>query len=141
MQRPKADEFLMSLNSGQPYSLIHKTKKDFTLVVQTYGTKLGRVFKPGEVMQANGRSDGELLERAAQQANALAGALRKVKPPNGPWDAYVLHTRYESFVCVGEYDAKDDDRLLAAKKRWPVGNSSTRRARSSTRSWSNRCRR
>jgi hypothetical protein len=117
MERPKADEFLMGINAGQPYSLIHKTKKDFTLVVQTYGTKLGRVFKPGEVMQANGRSDGEILERAAQQANALAKALRNVTPPDGPWDAYVLHTRYESFVCVGEYDKKDEDRLLLAKQR------------------------
>jgi hypothetical protein len=114
LERPKADEFLMGLNAGQPYSPIHKTKKDFTLVVQTYGSKLGHVYKPGEVMQAGGRADGELLERAAQQANALAAALRKQDPP---WDAYVLHTRYESFVCVGEYDKKDDDRLSLAKQK------------------------
>ena len=109
--RSKADEFLMSLNAGQPYSLIHKTSKPFTLVVQAYGSKLGRVIKPGEVMQAGGQSDGELLERAAQQATSLAEALRRLK-----YDAYVLHTRYESFVCVGEYDTKDDDRLVAAQK-------------------------
>ena len=114
---PKSElELLDRLNRGQPYSLIHHTKKDVTLVVQTYGSRLGHVYKPGEAMQVSGRSDGEMLERTAQQATSLAEALRKMKPPYGPWDAYVLHTRYESFVCVGEYDTKDDEKLLAAKK-------------------------
>jgi hypothetical protein len=110
---PKADEFLMSLNAGQPYSLIHKTRKPITLVVQTYGSKFGlsRLIRPGEVVQTTGKADGEMLERAAQQAHAVAELLRKKK-----YDAYVLHTRYESFVCVGEYDSKDDPELLANAK-------------------------
>jgi len=110
MQRPKADDFLMSLNAGKPYSLIHKTKKDFTLVVQVYGTKFGQFQRPGDVVPASVKSDGELLERAAQQAELVAKVLRQQNPP---YDAYVLHTRYESFVCVGEYDSKDDPALLA----------------------------
>ena len=114
-ERPKADDFLKDINAGQPYSLIHKTKKDFTLVVQSYGAKngIGQYVKPGEVVQTGGRADGELLERAAQQANALVELLRQQRPA---YDAYVLHTRYESFVCIGEYDAKDDPRLLALQK-------------------------
>jgi hypothetical protein len=118
-ERPKADAFLESLNSGQSYSLIHKTKKDFTLVVQSYGTKngVGQLVKPGEVIQTSAKANGELLERAAQQANAMVEVLRRQPPKvGGPFDAYVLHTRYESFVCVGEYDAKDDPRLLALQK-------------------------
>jgi hypothetical protein len=109
----KADEFLMTLNAGQPYSLIHQTKKPITLVVQTYGAKfgLGRLIKPGEVVQTSGKADGEMLERAAQQANAVADMLRKKN-----YDAYVLHTRYESFVCVGEYASKEDAELLANAK-------------------------
>jgi hypothetical protein len=113
-ERPRADEFLMSLNAGKPDSLIHNTKKDFTLVVQVYGSKqIGRVIKPGEVTQTSSRTDGEMLERAAQQAHQVAKFLRQQKPP---YDAYVLHTRYESFVCVGEYDSKDDPQLLANAK-------------------------
>ena len=118
-EKPKADAFLMSINAGQPYSLIHKTKKDITLVVQSYGTKngIGQLVKPGEVVQTTGRADGELLERAAQQANALAEVLRRQPTKvGGPFDAYVLHTRYESFVCVGEYESKEDPRLLALQK-------------------------
>lgn len=110
LQRPKADEFLMSLNAGKPNSLIHKTTRDWTLVVQAYGPKFSQVVRPGEAGVRDGRSDGELLERAAHQAHLLADVLRQMKPP---FDAYVLHTRYESFVCVGEYDSKDDRRLLA----------------------------
>jgi hypothetical protein len=110
MQRPKADDFLMSLNAGKPNSLIHNTKKPITLVVQCYGTNLGRVTKPGVSAAANSRPDGEGLERAAQQAHLVADMLRKMKPS---YEAYVLHTRYESYVCVGEYDSKDDARLLA----------------------------
>lgn len=112
-QRPKADDFLMSLNSGKPYSLIHKTTKPFTLVVQVYGTSFGQLQKPGDVTPAGSKSDGEMLERAAQQAELMAKVLRQQKPP---YEAFTLHTRYESFLCVGEYDSKDDDQLKANTK-------------------------
>jgi hypothetical protein len=113
-ERPKADPFIDDINRGQPYSLIHKTKKDFTLVVQAYGSKFsGQVLKPGEMTQVNARSDGATLEKAAQQANAVAKILREQSPP---YDAYVLHTRFESFVCIGQYDNKDDPQLQAHAK-------------------------
>jgi hypothetical protein len=110
MQRPKADDFMMSLNAGKPYSLIHKTTKPYTLVVQVYGTKFGQLQKPGDVTPASVKSDGEMLERAAQQAELVCKVLRQQK---NAYDAYTLHTRYESFVCIGEYDSKDDKVLLA----------------------------
>jgi hypothetical protein len=111
-QHPKADDFLLSLNAGKPYSLIHQTKKPYTLVVQTYGSKfMGRVVRPGEVVDTKSKSDGEMLERAAHQAHAVAEALRKMN-----YKAYVLHTRYASFVCIGEYDSEKDPELLANAK-------------------------
>lgn len=113
MQAPKADPFMMSLNASKPYSLIHKTTKKFTLVVQVYGTKFGQLQKPGDVTPASVKSDGEMLERAAQQAELVAKALRQ---QDKPFDAYTLHTRYESFVCIGEYDSKDDPTLLKNAK-------------------------
>jgi hypothetical protein len=56
------------------------------------------------------KSDGEMLERAAQQAELVCKVLRQ---QTKAYDAYTLHTRYESFVCIGEYDSKDDKVLLA----------------------------
>jgi hypothetical protein len=109
-QRPKADEFLMSINSGETYSLIHKTKRPWTLVVKAYGGGGGQVVRTSGPGSASGPSDGALLERAAMQAHTMAEALRNMKPS---FDGFVLHTRYESFVCVGEYDSKDDRQLKA----------------------------
>ena len=70
--------------------------------------------KPGEVSTAGGRSDGALLERSAQHAHLMAEMLRSMKKPGpGPFEAYVLHTRFESFLCVGEYDSQEDPQLKA----------------------------
>ncbi len=113
MERPKADDFLMSLNAGKPNSLIHNTKKKYTLVVKTYGTSAGQLQKPGEVTTVAGRSDGALLERSAQHAHLMAEMLRSMKKKPGPFEAYVLHTRFESFLCVGEYDSQEDPQLKA----------------------------
>lgn len=111
MERPKANDFLLNLNAGKPNSLIHNTRKKYTLVVKGYGTSNGQITKPGDVVTTGGRSDGELLERSAQQAHLMADVLRSMKPDS--FDAYVLHTKFESFVCVGEYDSQDDPKLLA----------------------------
>src|SRR5262249_48999658 len=61
---PKVDEFLERLNAGQPYSLIHNTKKPITLVVQTYGSKfgMGRVVKPGESTLAAVTADAVIVD-------------------------------------------------------------------------------
>lgn len=111
MERPKANDFLLNLNAGKPNSLIHNTRKPYTLVVKVYGTGNGQISKPGDVVATSGRSDGELLERSAQQAHLMADILRSMKPDS--FDAYVLHTKFESFVCVGEYDRENDPKLEA----------------------------
>src|SRR5262249_10807603 len=107
-QKPKADEFLISINAGETYSLIHKTKKPWTLVVKAYGGGGGQMVRTSGPGSVSGPSDGALLERAAMQAHTMADALRNMKPS---FEGFVLHTRYESFVCVGEYDSKDDKLL------------------------------
>jgi hypothetical protein len=109
---PKADEFLMKLNSGEPYSLVHKAKRNWTLVVKTYGGE-PQVLKPGQVVPASGQSTGETLERAGQQARQLAELLRKV---DSKWEAFVLHTPYNSIVCVGDFE-KPDDAVMESLKR------------------------
>ena len=52
-----------------------------------------------------------MLERAAQQASGC-WRLRQMN-----LDAYVLHTQYASFVCIGEYDTQDDPKLEALKEK------------------------
>jgi hypothetical protein len=109
---PKADDFLMKLNAGESYSLVHKAKRNWTLVVKTYGGE-PRVLKPGQVVQTGGESTGEMLERAGQQARQLAELLRKV---DSKWEAFVLHTPYNSIVCVGDFE-KPDDAVMESLKR------------------------
>lgn len=105
----KADKFLMDLNSGETYSLLHKTRKPWTLMVQSYGG--------GGTIQQTGATAGDdsqasdRLERIAVQAHDVAKMLRNQKI-----DAFVMHTRYRSMIFVGEYDSADDERLIANLK-------------------------
>jgi hypothetical protein len=108
IKRPIADDFLMNLNANEPYSLIHKTKKMYTILVQSYGIQNTVVV--GDKAGATSDDGGERLERAAQQANDVVKLLRSGKPA---FDAYVLHTRYYSVVTVGQYDSPEDPTLKA----------------------------
>ena len=57
------------------------------------------------------------LRQAAEGVAALATDEERLAVVARAGDGrYVLHTRHESFVCVGEYDSKDDPRLLALQK-------------------------
>ena len=111
-QRPKAEAYLLTFNSEESYSLIHKTKKPWTLLVQVYGG-VGSVTPAGGTAQSSKGEPGELLERGAKQAHAIAELLRKTKPA---FDAYVLHTKYNSLLCIGEFDSADDLQLKATAK-------------------------
>lgn len=103
----KADKFLMDLNSSESYSLLHKTRKTWTVLVQTYGGG-GTILQTGA---ADGGQSTNRLELAAQQAHEVAGSLRQRK-----FDAYVMHTRYHSMVFVGDYADRDDPQLQATVK-------------------------
>jgi hypothetical protein len=99
-QVPKADKFLMEINSREDYSLLHKTRKPYTILVKTYGAE-GTIIPTGGT-SASGESSGERLERAAAQASQVAEMLRKNKV-----EAFVFHTRYNSSVCIGQFDSPD----------------------------------
>jgi hypothetical protein len=105
-----ADPFLWELNSGESLSLL-KSSKPWTLVVKVY--QGAAMLKPRTAsssfldMIGMGSKTGELLNAGAMQAHELGQLLRKMK-----FDAYVLHTRSSSLVCVGGYDGKEDPRLL-----------------------------
>ena len=77
-ERPKADDVPDEPElPGKSYSLIHKTKKPIHAGGADLRSevRLGQLVKPGEVVPAAGQSDGEMLERAAQQANSLVEVL------------------------------------------------------------------
>ena len=52
---------------------------------------------------------GEGIDQAAHDAHVLADLLRK----NKNLDAYVLHTKFSSIVCVGNFDSLEDANLRA----------------------------
>ena len=108
-QSGKVDDFVMKLNSGESYSLLHKTRKKWTLLVQTYGQ--GASIVQAGASGAGSGDASDRLERAAMQAQKCCELLRANK-----FDAYVMHTRYHSMVFVGDYATGDDPQLLASVK-------------------------
>jgi len=60
-------------------------------------------------MQAIGLAKGMREDYAAENAHALAKALRQ----SSKLEAYVLNTRFASIVCVGNFDSLEDANLLS----------------------------
>jgi len=116
----KPDPIIFELNEGEELSVL-RCRKPWTLVV--------RVYQGGVTMQASqapsngsfisrlgfsrGRSEN-LLTASALQANGMANSLRNVKEVR--IESYVMHTRYSSIVCVGQFDRPDDPALLQLQK-------------------------
>ena len=111
-EAPKAEKYLMEMNSAESYSLLHKARKKWTLLVKTYGGG-GNIVQTGAT-GADGGQGTNRLEQAAKQAHQLAELLRN--QPGQKFDAYVMHTRYHSMVFVGDYADRDDPQLLATVK-------------------------
>ena len=109
---PKADEFLMKLNSDRVVQSGPQGEEELDPGREALRAE-PRVLKPGEAPLAGGQSTGELLERAARQARQLAELLRKL---DSKWEAYVLHTPYNSIVCVGDFE-RPDDKVLESLQR------------------------
>jgi hypothetical protein len=111
------DPFIMKLNEGRPYSLLKATKK-WTLAVKSFSAPVHYQSKDEEApaMRIFGSSkDADVLRAGAEQAEALAKALREMKDRAGNsmgLEAYVLHTRTASLVTVGQYDSPTDPELL-----------------------------
>jgi hypothetical protein len=111
----KPDPFLKDLNAGEEFSLL-KTSKPYTLVVKVYSGQTvirERGADSSTLEKLMGSKTGNLLNASALQAHELAGYLRKMKPS---FDSYVLHTRYYSMVCVGNFEKPDDPKLMEIQK-------------------------
>jgi hypothetical protein len=104
----KADPLMKKLNADETYSLL-QCKKPWTLVVSVFqGLPVVQAAgtAPSVMDKLMGRNPGEQLAASALNAHNLAEALRKLG-----FEAYVLHTRYNSVVTIGAYDTKDDRRM------------------------------
>ncbi|HEY1186433.1 MAG TPA: hypothetical protein VGE74_02200, partial [Gemmata sp.] len=121
------DPFIVKLNDGQPYNLL-KATKGWTLAVKSFTSPVEITNKDSDtsLMRKLGFSKGaDVLAAGAEQAEALAKALRQMKGPAGldgrggqslNLEAFVLHTYNASLVTVGQFDGPDDPALLATKR-------------------------
>jgi hypothetical protein len=107
--RSKPDAVLKTLNAGRPYNLFN-CGHPWTLVIKDF--QGASVIQPtsasGGIMDwlPFGRGSSDVLTAAGKQAEEVARVLREMK-----FEAYVLHTRTSSIVCVGGYDSPDDGQL------------------------------
>jgi hypothetical protein len=111
----KPDPMIKELNSGESYSVL-KCRKPWTLAVKVFqGTTILQTggTSGGSIMGKLGMSKntGDVLDAGARTAHGLAELLRKLN-----FEAYVLHTRGCSVVCVGNYDRSDDPQLIQNQK-------------------------
>ncbi|MBY0523731.1 MAG: hypothetical protein K2R98_10050 [Gemmataceae bacterium] len=114
-QDNKPDPFLKELNRGESLSLL-KCPKTWTLAVKSFqGMQAIQQSVPGgnsllDVL-GMGNKTGETLNAGALQAHELGELLRRMK-----FEAYVLHTRNSSVVCVGGFDSRNDPRLVQTQQ-------------------------
>src|SRR5262249_33090066 len=102
------------------YNLL-KATKGWTLAVKSFGAPVKIVNGDGDngPVRKMGQSTGaDVLKAGAEQAEALAKALREMKVPGKPngFEAFVLHTRTASIVTVGQFDGPTDQELLQTKQ-------------------------
>jgi hypothetical protein len=112
----QADPFLKELNGGESLSVL-RCSKPWTLMVRVYPglATIAPQSAADSVLSKVGLGKGsELLNASALQARQVAELLRKM--PEKRFEAYVLHTRHSSIVCVGQYDSPDDPRLIEAQR-------------------------
>lgn len=119
---PRVDPFLVKLNEGRPYNLL-KATGTWTLGVKTFTTPITIQSKDadnGFMRKMGFGRGGEALRAGAEQAEALAKALREMKDQRGEalnLEAFVLHTRTGSIVTVGQFDGPNDVTLHETRQR------------------------
>jgi hypothetical protein len=108
---------LRLLNEDESFSLL-QCRKPYTLVVKQFS--LPMVLQPkkstGSLLDSIGlgSSSSEKLDQAKINAHNMADMLRKTH-----LEAYALHMKHCSYVCVGSYDSKDDARARLDQERLP----------------------
>jgi cell division septation protein DedD len=102
----KVDPFLKSLNANEPRS-IFKCPKKWTLAVQEFrgASAIQTTSTVNSFWDKLGFGDhpGQRLDNAARMAQQVCDMFKKLG-----FKSYVLHTRYNSVVTVGEFDGRDD---------------------------------
>jgi hypothetical protein len=109
-----ADESFSLLRCGKPWTLVVKVYKGAS-TIQSQGSSSSVMEKMGLL-----RKTGELLDANGNEAHKVAEVLRT--PPKNPrtgevgasFEAYVLHTEYNSYVTIGAFDSPDDPRAAQA---------------------------
>jgi hypothetical protein len=108
-QTTEADGGLRKLNSAEEYSLF-KNPKEWTLAIKSY-TGVGAFNSNTSSSSVVGSfwpksKEKDVLGASGAQAHETARILRGLG-----MEAWILHTRRESIVCVGGFDGPDDPRL------------------------------
>jgi hypothetical protein len=110
----KVDPFWKQLNSGEPRSLF-KCPKPYTLAVQEFhgASSIQSTTSTNTFMDKIGLGEhaGRRLDMAARMAQQVCDMFKKLG-----FKSYVLHTRYNSIVTVGEFDSPNDPALLRTQE-------------------------
>ncbi|MHB1425856.1 MAG: hypothetical protein ACYC3I_22040 [Gemmataceae bacterium] len=113
-QVAKVDPLWKKLNAFEPRSL-YKCPKKWTLAVQEFrgAEVIQTASSSNSVLDKIGFGDhaGKRLDNAAKMAEQVCDMFRKLG-----FKSYVLHTRYNSVVTVGEFDTPDDPELLRTQE-------------------------
>ncbi len=108
-QVAKVDPFWKQLNANEPRSL-YKCPKPWTLAVQEFhgATTIQSTSSSGGFLEKLGMGEhaGKRLDLSARMAQEVCDMFKKLG-----FKSYVLHTRYNSIVTVGEFDSRDDPAL------------------------------
>jgi hypothetical protein len=118
VEKPKQDadlsERLKEYNAHESYSLL-KCSKPYTLVIKAYK---GAATLESQTASAStmakwgmGRKAADVMTGNEKAAHMAAEFLRNKQPGLG-FEAYVLHTEYNSYVTIGGFDSADDPRLI-----------------------------
>ena len=124
VEKPKQDggmdQRLKHYNADESYSLL-KCGKAWTLAVKVYkgASVIQSQGSSGSVMDRMGltKKTGELLNANGNEAHKVAEVLRtkpvdpRTKQVGVSFDAYVMHTEYNSYVTIGAFDTPDDPRM------------------------------
>lgn len=110
-------KFVLKLNENEEYSVL-KIQKPWTICVKLYTPPVDLKGKSEQrsVMAKLFNPKPDTMLASAGYARDMAKALRAMKPStenlHGAFESYVLHTKYGSMVCVGQFDSADDPKLM-----------------------------
>ena len=95
---PGVDQFVLYMNQNVQYSLLNCPGK-YTVKVAEFTGEI--IIDQKKIREASQRAvDGDKLAEAGEKAEKLTEALRLLD-----YEAYCLHDRYASIVCVGSFDS------------------------------------